>query len=745
MKKFYAILCIAIASLTQLQAQTPQGFNYQATVRNSVGDLIVNTNVYFKFNVIQGSDTSVPIFTETHYVPTDDLGQVNLVIGQGTANTGTFSALDWSLGSYYLSIELDTGSGYVAMGTTQLLSVPYALYAENSGNSTPTTPSLETVLAQDNSANNQQIKDLQDPTDAQDAATKSYVDDSLLFSSEYEGISTNSSVYDLLPNHKYLLTSDNVTLYLNPGNLHDEIIVHVVQPRVFPYQVTILADYMWWMADDGDIVFEDVVSGHLKSGENKFIRIDDGWICGSFYTEVGGPYNTPTLQTYSTASDITENSAVAGGYVVNQGASGIIEQGICYGMSPNPTIESNYLVDQTLDNSFILQLEVLTEGTTYYFRAFATNSHGTGYGPQREFSTPISMDNIVFSICDNYGDNDGFGQFVPSDWNSTLLNGLDPNLYSVDYFETFADAVNDANPIIENSLYANMANPQQIYARVENTDSGDYTIVDFSITVNLLPDINTSLALTIEDGTENDGVAVFHLNSMDESILNGNDANDFTIYYYDTVSGAMTQTNPLSTTYSNVTNPQTIYYNVVNNQTGCNSIGELLIEVTYNNQPTIEIGQSYQGGIVAYIFQEEDPGYVAGEIHGLIASVQDLSSGIAWGDSGLAMGSTGGSIGLGLSNTTTIINALGAGQYAAKICDEYSYNGYDDWFLPSTNELKKIYENKDSIGGFSGGYYWASERYYANYGLVASISFSNGTLGWNPNDQLNFVRACRYF
>ncbi|MDC0630184.1 hypothetical protein OAP26_07100 [Flavobacteriaceae bacterium] len=178
MKKFYAILCLAIASLTQLQAQAPQGFNYQATVRNSSGDLIVNTNVYFKFNVIQGSQTAVPIFTETHYVPTDDLGQVNLVIGQGTANTGVFSELDWSLGSYYLGIELSINSAndYVAMGTTQLLSVPYALYAANSGNSTPTTPNLETVLAENNSANNQQIKDLQDPTEAQDAATKAYVE-----------------------------------------------------------------------------------------------------------------------------------------------------------------------------------------------------------------------------------------------------------------------------------------------------------------------------------------------------------------------------------------------------------------------------------------------------------------------------------------------------------------------------------------------------------------------------------------
>ena len=176
MKKFYIFLYLVIASLTQLQAQAPQGFNYQATVRNTTGELIINSNVYFKFNVIQGSQTAVPVFTETHYVPTDDLGQVTLIIGEGTANTGVFSEIDWSLGSYFLGIELSINgdNDYVAMGTTQLLSVPFALYAANSGNATPATPDLEAVLAENNSANNQQIKDLQDPTDPQDAVTKNY-------------------------------------------------------------------------------------------------------------------------------------------------------------------------------------------------------------------------------------------------------------------------------------------------------------------------------------------------------------------------------------------------------------------------------------------------------------------------------------------------------------------------------------------------------------------------------------------
>ena len=82
MKKLFILLSITLVSILELQAQTPQGFNYQATVRNSAGELIVNSNVYFKFNVIQGAQTTVPVFTETHYVPTDDLGQVTLIIGE---------------------------------------------------------------------------------------------------------------------------------------------------------------------------------------------------------------------------------------------------------------------------------------------------------------------------------------------------------------------------------------------------------------------------------------------------------------------------------------------------------------------------------------------------------------------------------------------------------------------------------------------------------------------------------------
>ena len=174
MKKLITLLALVIALITN--AQAPQGFNYQATVRNSAGALIVNQNVNFKFNIMLNSATSLPVFSETHLAPTDDLGQVNLVIGTGTATTGSFSTINWGTGNYYLGIELNTGSGYVAMGTTQLLSVPYALYANSSGNTQAATPNLADVLAVNNGANNLQIKSLANPTEIQDAATKGYID-----------------------------------------------------------------------------------------------------------------------------------------------------------------------------------------------------------------------------------------------------------------------------------------------------------------------------------------------------------------------------------------------------------------------------------------------------------------------------------------------------------------------------------------------------------------------------------------
>jgi hypothetical protein len=134
MKKIllFSILLQSIVALSQV----PQGINYQVTARNTAGQAIVNQSVNFKFSLIQTQITNSPVYSETFTATTDDLGHVSLVIGQGTVILGTFSSVNWASGPYFLKVELNSGSGYVTMGTTQLLSVPYALYASNTATKT---------------------------------------------------------------------------------------------------------------------------------------------------------------------------------------------------------------------------------------------------------------------------------------------------------------------------------------------------------------------------------------------------------------------------------------------------------------------------------------------------------------------------------------------------------------------------------------------------------------------------------
>ncbi len=123
--------------VTAMFAQVPQGVNYQTVVRNNSGAVIPNQNIAFRFSVVSGSPTGTIVYSELHSTNTNQLGLVNLVIGQGTPITGTFSNINWGNAAHYLSVDLDPagGTAFQPMGTQQLMSVPYALSAGNSSTS----------------------------------------------------------------------------------------------------------------------------------------------------------------------------------------------------------------------------------------------------------------------------------------------------------------------------------------------------------------------------------------------------------------------------------------------------------------------------------------------------------------------------------------------------------------------------------------------------------------------------------
>jgi len=162
-----------------------------------------------------------------------------------------------------------------------------------------------------------------------------------------------------------------------------------------------------------------------------------------------------------------------------------------------------------------------------------------------------------------------------------------------------------------------------------------------------------------------------------------------------------------------------------------------------NKQP-LKIGKKYQGGIIAYFFQKGDEGFIPMELHGLVAAPLDQSSGIMWNKREYKeIKKSGTRIGTGLSNTMAIIESQGSGDYAAKICFDLVIDGYNDWFLPSIDELSKLYINRQIIGGFSNNYYWSSSQYGHN--TAQNLHFEDGAKGNNYRIQQLCVRAVRTF
>lgn len=144
MKKSFTFIFIFLFA-TLIFSQSPSKLNYQGVVRNSSNALVSNSAVGIKMSIKQGSATGTTVYSETHTKTTNENGLFTLEIGTGTVLNGTFSNIDWSNGPFYLTSDVDLtgGTNYTLSNTSQMMSVPYALYAEKSGTSTNSSSSSE--------------------------------------------------------------------------------------------------------------------------------------------------------------------------------------------------------------------------------------------------------------------------------------------------------------------------------------------------------------------------------------------------------------------------------------------------------------------------------------------------------------------------------------------------------------------------------------------------------------------------
>ncbi len=130
------LLIIALAHLlinSSIFAQAPQKMSYQAVIRNSSGALTTSTAVGMQISILQGTETGTVVYAETQMPTTNINGLVSIEIGSGTEVTGTFEGINWANGPYFIKTETDPtgGTNYTISGTTELMSVPYALFSAN--------------------------------------------------------------------------------------------------------------------------------------------------------------------------------------------------------------------------------------------------------------------------------------------------------------------------------------------------------------------------------------------------------------------------------------------------------------------------------------------------------------------------------------------------------------------------------------------------------------------------------------
>ncbi len=418
------------------------------------------------------------------------------------------------------------------------------------------------------------------------------------------------------------------------------------------------------------------------------------------------------ILTTTAATAITGTTAVSGGNVTSNGGSTITERGICYATTANPTTVNTKIIDPAPGlGIFVSNLTGLTQGLTYYVRAYAITGAGTAYGNQISFATLQTPPTIVTTTATGITPTSAIsgGSYTLNGtggnlWNYGVAYATVPNSPTPTYVQTGTTPI--PNPFVTNltGLLGNTTYYIRAYIQGYWNGAGSYDFgneLSFTTPAPVLPTVATrgitnigpTSALSGGNVSSNGGANVTtrgvcwgtspNPDTLGSKISSGSGTGIF----------AITMT-PLtgSTTY----HVRAYAVNSVGIAYGGDSV------FTTCAPPIYTIGQMAEGGVVFYVD-------CTGQ-HGLVAALSDQGTGIPYGCQGTLTGATGSAIFSGMANTNAILLACPTPGIAAQLCRSYNGGGYTDWYCPSIGELQEMYNQRGVIPNLTTGVYtyWSS-------------------------------------
>lgn len=443
-------------------------------------------------------------------------------------------------------------------------------------------------------------------------------------------------------------------------------------------------------------------------------------------------------------SSIDVTSAYTGGNVSHDGGSEVIVRGVCFAIFSSPSLSNaSFTQDGSGLGEYTSKLSGLKPNTTYHVRAYAKNAKGIAYGDEKTFTT-----NSYYSATtpivqtDSLSNTDTLGLKLTLNGEILYPGGSAVTETGFVYSSKKGASISDTKIISNGTIspFSGLFNFQigEIYY-VNSYAINSFGVAygqEIQVQINRAkPKISTSQITEIDSTSAISGGEVL----TDGGIPILAKGVCWTTHATPTINdNATVDGTGLGKFTSKMTGllPNTTYY--------CRSYATTSEGTTYGSEFTFKtvvsklyLGMLYKGGILFYL----NPTGAGG----MIVISEDLSTSYSWGCSGVNIsGAMNSGIGSGLTNSDAIISACSSDN-AAKLCEDLVYGTYDDWFLPSMDELAVLYKNLKTtdLAKFSTGYYWSSNQKDAS--TAYRYGFLGGNSGTADKSSLQYVRAIRKF